>query len=76
MRGGWVGSDVWDKVPNKYGFFDTFPYMYLSKLLHVFVTTSSQIDKKSKTANKRGSVFLVQYNGTWANGKWDGAGVS
>ena len=51
-------------------------YMYLSKLLHVFVTTSSQIDKKSKTANKRGSVFLVQYNGTWANGKWDGAGVS
>jgi len=26
MRGGWVGSDVWDKVPNKYGFFfDTFP---------------------------------------------------
>ena len=51
-------------------------YMYLPKLLHVFVTTSSQIDKKSKTANKRGSVFLVQYNGTWANGKWDGAGVS
>ena len=50
-------------------------YMYLSKLLLVFVTTSSQIDKKSKTANKRGSVFLVQYNGTWANGKWDGAGV-
>jgi len=34
-----------------------------------------RIDKKSKTANKRGSVFLVQYNGTWANGKWDGAGV-
>merc|ERR1712013_437379 len=30
---------------------------------------------KSKTANKRGSVFLVQYNGTWASGKWDGAGV-
>ena len=25
VRGGWVGSDVWDKVPNKYGFFDTFP---------------------------------------------------
>ena len=49
--------------------------MYLSKLLLVFVTTSSQIEKKSKTANKRGSVFLVQYNGTWANGKWDGAGV-
>jgi len=23
MRGGWVGSDVWDKVPNKYGFFLT-----------------------------------------------------
>ena len=26
VRGGWVGSDVWDKVPNKYGFFFyTFP---------------------------------------------------
>ena len=23
--GGWVGSDVWDKVPNKSVFFDTFP---------------------------------------------------
>ena len=23
MRGGWVGSDVWDKVPNKYVFFLT-----------------------------------------------------
>ena len=21
VRGGWVGSDVWDKVPNKYVFF-------------------------------------------------------
>ena len=26
VRAGWVGSDVWDKVPNKYGFFYTFPY--------------------------------------------------
>ena len=26
MRGGWVGSNVWDEVPNKYVFFDTFPY--------------------------------------------------
>ena len=25
VRGGWVGSDVWDKVPKK-RFFDTFPY--------------------------------------------------
>ena len=25
VRGGWVGSDVWDKVPKKTGFFDTFP---------------------------------------------------
>ena len=25
MRGGWVGSDVWDKVPNKYVFVYTFP---------------------------------------------------
>ena len=31
MRGGWVGSDVWDKVPNKYVFFDTFPYLSLWK---------------------------------------------
>ena len=23
MRGGWVGSNAWDKVPNKYGFFLT-----------------------------------------------------
>ena len=34
-----------------------------------------QIDKRSKSANKRGTVFLVQYNGTWANGKWEGEGV-
>jgi len=34
-----------------------------------------KIDKRSKSANKRGTAFLVQYNGTWANGKWDGAGV-
>jgi len=34
-----------------------------------------KIDKKSKSANKKGTAFLVQYNGTWANGKWDGAGV-
>ena len=27
VRGGWVGSDVWDKVPKKNVFFDTFPYM-------------------------------------------------
>ena len=25
VRGGWVGSDVWDKVPNNYGLFYTFP---------------------------------------------------
>ena len=25
MRGGWVGSDVWDKVPNKTGFFGHLP---------------------------------------------------
>ena len=36
---------------------------------------SFQIDKRSKSANKRGTAFLVQYNGTWSNGKWDGAGV-
>merc|ERR1711971_1006802 len=34
-----------------------------------------KIDKRSKSANKRGTAFLVQYNGTWSNGKWDGAGV-
>jgi len=34
-----------------------------------------KIDRRSKSANKRGTAFLVQYNGTWANGKWDGAGV-
>merc|ERR1712088_1285905 len=34
-----------------------------------------KIDKRSKLANKRGTAFLVQYNGTWANGKWDGAGA-
>ena len=34
-----------------------------------------QIDRRSKSANKRGTAFLVQYNGTWANGKWEGAGV-
>ena len=27
MRDGRVGSDVWDKVPNKYVFFDTFHVM-------------------------------------------------
>ena len=30
VPGGWVGSDVWDKVPNKYIFFDTFPKAILS----------------------------------------------
>ena len=25
VRGGWVGSNVWDKVPKKNVFFDTFP---------------------------------------------------
>ena len=25
VRGGWSGSDVWDKVPKKNIFFDTFP---------------------------------------------------
>ena len=39
------------------------------------LTSSFQIDKRSKSANKRGTVFLVQYNGTWANGKWEGEGV-
>ena len=28
MRGGWVGSDVWDKVPKKTVFVDTFPNCY------------------------------------------------
>ena len=31
MRGGWVGSDVSDKVPNKSVFFDTFPKSILWK---------------------------------------------
>ena len=31
VRGGWVGSDVWDKVPNKSGFFYTFPDASLTK---------------------------------------------
>ena len=31
VRGGWVGSDVWDKVPNKYGFFLTPSLSYLSE---------------------------------------------
>ena len=26
VRGGWVGSDVWDKVPKKTFFLGTFPY--------------------------------------------------
>ena len=30
VRDGWVGSDVWDKVPKKYVFFDTFPKDNLS----------------------------------------------
>ena len=30
MRGGWVGSDVWDKVPKKNVFFYTFPYRVYS----------------------------------------------
>ena len=33
VRGGWVGSDVWDKIPNKHVFFDTFPYNSKPKTL-------------------------------------------
>ena len=31
MRGGWVGSDVWDKVPKKTCFFYTFPNQLLTR---------------------------------------------
>jgi len=33
-----------------------------------------KIEKKSKSA-KKGTAFLVQYNGNWTNGKWDGEGT-
>ena len=36
MRGGWVGSDVWDKVPNKYIFFLTPSLIVISFLLLIF----------------------------------------
>ena len=47
----------------------------LSLTLNAIKYSFFQIDRRSKSANKRGTAFLVQYNGTWANGKWEGAGV-
>ena len=31
-----MGSDVWDKVPNKYGFFDTFPLVNIRENDNLF----------------------------------------
>ena len=48
---------------------------FCSPLIKYHKMSTFQIDRRSKSANKKGTAFLVQYNGTWANGKWDGAGV-
>ena len=40
VRGGWVGSDVWDKVPNKYVFFLT-PSLNTTTLWMTFWSTQT-----------------------------------
>ena len=50
-----MGSDVWDKVPNKYGFFLT-----PSLILILAIAVISENMKKTKTQRRNSKLFPVE----------------